>query len=306
MAAGTEPLVSVMINCFNGATYLKEAIDSVYAQTYPHWEIVFWDNASTDESEKIARGYDSRLRYFRSERTMPLYAARKLAMQECRGEVIGFLDTDDLWHPRKLERQLPCFGDREDVGLIYTNAEILNEDGTRRAKFKAPQPEGNIFGSLIERYTLCLPTVLVYRKICDKHHLTFDEAFSFSGDADLFLQLAQVSRAAYLHEVTATYRQHSASGTLGRLNVIAYEVERILQKLGELDHQFFDKYRSEIVRFRLQGQLSVLAVLWRMGKTRDMRTIIRAHWRTLASWIPVFLASYFPERDINWFRHRIR
>ena len=59
-----EPLISVIINCFNGEEYLREAIDSVYSQTYKNWEIVFWDNASTDSSSSIAKTYDSRLNYF--------------------------------------------------------------------------------------------------------------------------------------------------------------------------------------------------------------------------------------------------
>ncbi|MEK7079138.1 MAG: glycosyltransferase, partial [Patescibacteria group bacterium] len=66
------PKVSIIMNCFNGSKYLRESIDSVYAQTYRNWEIIFWDNASTDNSAEIAKNYDSRLRYFRSERNYPL------------------------------------------------------------------------------------------------------------------------------------------------------------------------------------------------------------------------------------------
>ncbi|HZY30567.1 MAG TPA: glycosyltransferase, partial [Candidatus Methylomirabilis sp.] len=61
------PRVSVIMNCLNGERYLREAMDSVFAQTYTDWEIVFWDNASTDASAEIAKGYGDRVRYFRSE-----------------------------------------------------------------------------------------------------------------------------------------------------------------------------------------------------------------------------------------------
>ena len=85
------PLVSVIMNCYNGSSYLGKAIDSVYAQTFSNWEIIFWDNASTDESGTIARSYDERLKYFRTEKNSPLGEARNSALSKVSGKYIGFL-----------------------------------------------------------------------------------------------------------------------------------------------------------------------------------------------------------------------
>src|SRR3989304_6187690 len=101
--------VSIIMNCLNCAKYLREAIDSIYAQTYKDWEIIFWDNASTDDSAVIAGNYDGRLRYFRDEEVVPLGKSRNLAMEKAGGEYIAFLDCDDKWMPEKLERQIPLF-----------------------------------------------------------------------------------------------------------------------------------------------------------------------------------------------------
>ena len=106
-----RPLVSIIMNCWNCEKYLREALDSVYAQTYPHWEIIFWDNASTDQSGEMARSYDHRLRYFKGEVTIPLGAARNKALEQAKGEFIAFLDCDDAWLPEKLEKQIPLFAD---------------------------------------------------------------------------------------------------------------------------------------------------------------------------------------------------
>ncbi|MBT6050292.1 MAG: glycosyltransferase family 2 protein, partial [Candidatus Scalindua sp.] len=82
----SAPTVSVIMNCLNCEKYLREAIDSVFAQTYEDWEIVFWeDSASKDSSESIARSYGSKLRYFRSDVSLPLYGSRNLAVQKARG-----------------------------------------------------------------------------------------------------------------------------------------------------------------------------------------------------------------------------
>ena len=118
------PLVSVIMNCLNCSRYLVEAIDSVYAQTYTHWEIVLWDNASQEELGKLLSHYDERLRYFRSDSTTPLGAARNQAMQHAKGEFIAFLDCDDVWLPGKLEAQLEVFSHKQ-VGVVCFGLFVL-------------------------------------------------------------------------------------------------------------------------------------------------------------------------------------
>ena len=90
------------MNCYNGEKYLREAIDSIYAQIYENWEIIFWDNNSIDNSAEIAKTHDNKLKYFKGNHTVPLGAARKKAFEKASGEWIGFLDTDDYWYFQKL------------------------------------------------------------------------------------------------------------------------------------------------------------------------------------------------------------
>ena len=87
-----KPLVSVIMNCLNCEQYLRDAIDSVYAQTYDNWEIIFWDNGSCDKSGEIAKSYDSKLKYFKTEETSILGTARVLAVEQANGEYFAFLD----------------------------------------------------------------------------------------------------------------------------------------------------------------------------------------------------------------------
>ena len=85
-----KPLVSILMNCYDGEKYLSEAIDSVYSQTYQNWEIVFWDNASTDSSSNIAKSYDERVRYYLAPKNTSLGEARNFALQRVRGKYIAF------------------------------------------------------------------------------------------------------------------------------------------------------------------------------------------------------------------------
>ena len=103
-----EPLVSVIMNCYNGEEYLRDAINSVINQTYKNWEIILWDNQSTDRSAEIYNSYkDSRLKYYLSSTHTQLYEARVKAVEKTNGEYLAFLDIDDWWLPLKLEQQVP-------------------------------------------------------------------------------------------------------------------------------------------------------------------------------------------------------
>ena len=117
-----QPLVSIIVNCFNGEEYLREALDSIITQTYKNWEIIFWDNQSNDTSAKIFKSYkDSRLKYYLAPtHTKILYEARNYALKKATGDFIAFLDVDDWWLPNKLEQQIPLFDDPK-VGLVYGN-----------------------------------------------------------------------------------------------------------------------------------------------------------------------------------------
>ena len=142
----SKQLVSIIINCYNGDIYLKQAIDSVIAQTYKHWEIIFWDNRSSDNSKDIVSSYqDSRIKYFLSSKHTSLYSARNYAIEKSSGEFVAFLDTDDWWLPTKLERQIPFF-ENTDVGLVYSNFIKKNElTGKSSIAHKKSLASGNLF-----------------------------------------------------------------------------------------------------------------------------------------------------------------
>jgi len=120
-------LVSIILNCYNGEKYLEDALKTVINQSYDNWELIFWDNRSTDNSKKIFDSFESeKFRYFYSNKHTPLYEARNLALKECRGKYIAFIDADDYWETNKLEKQISLFENKR-VGVVYGNLWIYNE-----------------------------------------------------------------------------------------------------------------------------------------------------------------------------------
>lgn len=103
----SQPLVSILMNCYNSDEFLKEAIDSVTNQTYQNWELIFIDNQSTDKSYEIVKSYqDNRIKYHKTPQFMTLYQARTYGQQFISGKYLGFLDCDDVWYLEKLKFQV--------------------------------------------------------------------------------------------------------------------------------------------------------------------------------------------------------
>ena len=121
----SDPLVSVISIFFNAAEFLAEAIESVLAQTYPHWELVLVDDGSSDGSAEIARRYaDSdpgRIRYVEhpGHENRGISAARNLGVREALGEYVAFLDADDVYLPQKLERQAQLLAAHPEAAMVY-------------------------------------------------------------------------------------------------------------------------------------------------------------------------------------------
>ena len=121
-------LKGVFLTCFNGEKFLSKAIESVLDQNYKNWEIVFFDNNSTDNSSLILKNYkDKRIKYFKSKNKLSLYRARNLAIKKAKGTLISFLDVDDWWLKSKLNKQVKFFIKNKNTSVLYSNIYVYNE-----------------------------------------------------------------------------------------------------------------------------------------------------------------------------------
>ncbi len=162
-----NPLVSIIMNCYNSDRFLREAIDSVYAQTYKNWEIVFWDNASDDKSGEIAQSYDEKIKYFRAETTAPLGEARNLALQKAEGKYIAFLDCDDLYETDKLQKQVELM-ESSDFAMCYGGVITIHEDGRVKKQSKARSKSGFLLGNMLKKYEINMQSVLLRKSALDE------------------------------------------------------------------------------------------------------------------------------------------
>jgi glycosyltransferase involved in cell wall biosynthesis len=216
------PLVSVIMNCYNGDKYLKEAIDSVLKQTYTNWELIFWDNQSTDSSKNIIDSYDDhRIVYFYADNRTPLSKARNLAIEKSNGKYLAFLDSDDIWLPTKLEFQINGFIREPEAGISYCGFETLltsnKESAINQAKFYSKfsyksHNSQSIFKKLLRGNYIIFSTVIIKKDIFD---LTtgFSEDLEQNEDYEILLKGSLYSNAICLEENLVKYRIHSSNNS---------------------------------------------------------------------------------------------
>lgn len=207
-----DPLVSVLMNCYNGEKYLRQAIGSVLAQSHQNWEIIFWDNRSTDGSAAIVTSYaDSRIKYYHAPQHTLLYEARNYAIAQASGEFLAFLDVDDWWVETKLERQLERFAD-PDVGLVCSNYWVESEQKQKRwPYFRRPMPEGWVLNDLLGFYYIGLLTLVVRRTALDTLGYPCDPRYHIIGDFDLVVRLCFRWKMSCLQGPLAFRRLHDAN-----------------------------------------------------------------------------------------------
>ena len=201
--------VSVVIATYNRAAQVKEAIDSVLAQTTPVREIIVVDDGSRDNTREQLLSYGDKIRTF-FQKNGGASAARNLAMCEAKGEWIAFLDDDDVWLPNKIERQMEVADANPALGLIYCSDYAVDEHlkilYTRNA---AISNRGEVFERLLIKNFIFTSCVMARRSAVEKAgHMNME--FKFAQDWDLWLKIAAEHPVDFAPEPLVLYRQSSA------------------------------------------------------------------------------------------------
>ncbi|MBN9396213.1 MAG: glycosyltransferase [Candidatus Melainabacteria bacterium] len=241
------PLVTIVTPAYRQGRFVATLCESLLAQTYSNIQYIFLDDCSDDDTFAIARSYEDRLRekfasvrIERNERNLGMLPNLAKAFAQTDGEFLTFLEADDYYLPRKIERNIEFFELNPDFAMVYSDSGRLRQDFTYQAKFNAntfsdrvTMPHGWIFEDLLQCNYINTPTTLVRR-----------EAFLRSYQFDLFAQrnymmadypgilnVARIGQIGYIAESLAVYRQldESASHSKNpdRLRMFADAIARV-------------------------------------------------------------------------------
>ena len=226
------PKVSVILPTWNRADWLEQSIQSVLGQSFLDFELIVVDDASDDATAKILESYSGKLRSITFAKNMGVSAARNIAISNCNSEWVAFLDSDDFWHPDKLEKQIAQTAIRTEYPIHFTD-EIWIRNGIRvNPKKRHQKREGWIFKPSLELCLMSPSTVLMRLELFEVHGM-FDENLPICEDYDLWLRLTARHPVALLNEKLMTrHGGHADQLSRSECAIDRYRVQSIIKILN--------------------------------------------------------------------------
>lgn len=227
------PLVSIIIPTYNHAHFLRDALESVRAQTYMNWECIVINNYSEDDTVAVVESFqDKRIRLENFHNNGVIAASRNRGIVLSQGEYLAFLDSDDTWYPTKLENCLDVFS--QDVGLVAHGLQWTGKQ--HRDVFSGPKKRAS-FDAMLTYGSCILTSATVVKRSCLNAVGGFSEALSIvtSEDYHLWLKLARVNtNMVFLNEILGKYRVHSSNqshSVLRHMNAVLCVVDEFFLEM---------------------------------------------------------------------------
>jgi glycosyltransferase involved in cell wall biosynthesis len=214
-----KPLISVIMNCYNGEKYLESALQSVLNQTYKNFEIIIWDNASNDSTQNIVSKYKDKVRYYRGKKKTTLYDARNLALDKCKGEYVTFLDCDDIWVKDKLERQQKMMS--PSIQIVYGGYSIIDARGSVIGNGPSKLPSGFITNQLLISNPVSIGCVMAKRELLIKYR--FNSNYELLGDFDMWVNLSVYNKFECIQTPLEYSRVHGENTSIRMKKDWVYE-----------------------------------------------------------------------------------
>ena len=227
------PVVSVIIPTYNRAALVQEAVASVRAQTYRDFEIVVVDDGSTDGTRE-ALGDRREVRVLRHADRRGVSAARNTGIHAARGEWLAFLDSDDLWQPEKLARQMAYLQDRPDLSLCQTDEAWVRRGVRVNKPLSHRKVGGRIFSASLGRCLVSPSAVILHRRLVSDHG-GFDETLPAAEDYDLWLRLTWRHEVGLVDEPLVIKRGGHPDQLSRQWGLDRFRIRALVKLLGEPD-----------------------------------------------------------------------
>lgn len=311
-AHALAPAVSVIMPTFNRPAYVREAIASVHTQSFDDWELLIADDGSSAEVQEYLRTLHDppRVRVLTLEHTGNPPAVRNRALREARGEYVAFLDSDDVWLPEKLQRQLAALRARPDRAWSYTGFTLVDSSGAPLAGARArtcPAIEGAFLEPLLRGEPLIMQSSVMVRRELLQRLGGYDEELRVCGDYELWIRLARHSEVGLIETPLLLVRRNAERyfddlTALTELDQMLARVERAARG-GQLEALL----RARRARVAAQLALAQVQSYRRLGALGTLLASAPRAWRFRPWWsgaVRVGACALLPRTLLEMMRRR--
>jgi glycosyltransferase involved in cell wall biosynthesis len=280
-----DPLVSVIVPCYNGAAFLEQALRSALAQSYPKVEVVVVDDGSTDSSAEIARRFP--VRYIRQE-NRGLCEARNRGIRESKGSYLVFLDADDRLQPQAIATGLGALTLRPDCAMAVGDHVFIAANGSYLANSNKADPLDSHYEALLKsNFIEMISSVLFRRSIFDEVG-GFDGTLRVAEDYELYLRIARARPICCHAAIVAEYRMHEGNTSRDSELMLTMTLQVLKSQARYLDNDSgrLSAFHEGIKSWRKQYGRQLAAELANSYSTLDMDHLLRKLLR---------LCSYYPQ-----------
>lgn len=271
-----KPKVSVIIPVYNGEKYVRSAIQSAMNQTYPNLEILVVDDGSSDATRDVVTNSFPAVLYIHQE-NRGAAAARNLGIKKSTGDYIAFLDSDDVWLPEKVARQMDEIARNPKIKISHTNIKIKVNGKMTDTAYPISHQEGRIFENLLLHTGSVVCSTLLIKKECFDKVGYFDEELRTAEDVHLFLRLAYYYDFHFLNDALTIKVHHDANLTNPNNAYFGFGTLLSLEKI-ELLFPEYSRKKSEVMRraFFLRARLRASAYAQQGDKKNALLFLMKA------------------------------
>ncbi len=290
----SAPLVSILMPVYNAAPYVKEAIESILTQTFTNFELLVFNDGSTDNSSEVIRAIDDkRITLFDYKENSGYVAHLNEGLRIARGQYIARMDADDIAFPDRLAKQVALLANEPAIGLCGTGYQMF---GTLDRVIQLPSDDKQIREFMLEHSPMGHPTVMFSKTVIAQHNLAYDKAFMPAEDYKMWYDFSRVSQLKNLPDILLHYRVHphqisSYQNATQRANADAVRIMQLTDKgfrLSTEEQKLYCRILSH--HTRLDSAAEFEAVLQVMQKVLSENTRLKAYGEEVFQ--KIFAASW--------------